>query len=283
MALITTIISVAALGCALIVAELEPASAQESRAEDPRLTSRNAVQIARGLQPGDSLCETQRDGVRYIGGAGDPLLACIGSHSDAKRLVITSVGGPVSSALRAAQAIHQAQLDLTVLGLCYSSCANYLVPAAGSVSVAPYSAIILHGGPSDDIDELRVQLSEALRAAGAPEAAMERLIEEQLAQALALRREHDEFVSRHVVGRRWYEPATLVKIETDHADSPSSLAGVAVSEQIFRHCVPNTLIRRYWFPTNASMARDLEDIFGLGAIAFAGLDGPEPVHCTPHP
>ena len=62
-----------------------------------------------------------------------------------KRLVITSDGGIVSAALDMALAIHERQLDVEVPTACFSSCANYIFPAARHKTLGKPGAVAWHG------------------------------------------------------------------------------------------------------------------------------------------
>jgi hypothetical protein len=100
-----------------------------------------------------SRCELSRDGRRLrVVGPTDPGLAdCLERYDGRPGLtvVVTSPGGDVDQAMRAAEVIGRRGWALEVLGLCGSSCGNYLVPAASRVEVAPYSVIGLHGCPDE--------------------------------------------------------------------------------------------------------------------------------------
>lgn len=61
------------------------------------------------------------------------------------RLVITSGGGIVSAALDMALAIHERQLDVEVPTACFSSCANYIFPAARKKILGRPGAVAWHG------------------------------------------------------------------------------------------------------------------------------------------
>ena len=61
------------------------------------------------------------------------------------RLVITSRGGLVAPALDMAAAIAARQLDLEVPVACFSSCANYLFPAARHKRLGHPQAVAWHG------------------------------------------------------------------------------------------------------------------------------------------
>ena len=61
------------------------------------------------------------------------------------RLVITSRGGGVSAALDMAIAVHARALDVEVPAACFSSCANYVFPAARHKTIGRAGAVAWHG------------------------------------------------------------------------------------------------------------------------------------------
>lgn len=61
------------------------------------------------------------------------------------RLVITSQGGLVGAALDIAEAMHARGLDIEVPSACFSSCANYLLPAARRKTLGTPAAVGWHG------------------------------------------------------------------------------------------------------------------------------------------
>lgn len=60
-------------------------------------------------------------------------------------LQIRSPGGLVAPALQMAQAVHERGMDLEVQGACFSSCANYIFPAARHKLLSGPAAIGWHG------------------------------------------------------------------------------------------------------------------------------------------
>ena len=64
---------------------------------------------------------------------------------DVARIVITSQGGDVGSALDMAQAIHEHGLDVEVPRICLSSCANYVFPAGRRKVLGRAWAVGWHG------------------------------------------------------------------------------------------------------------------------------------------
>lgn len=62
-----------------------------------------------------------------------------------RRLQIRSPGGLVAPALQMADAVHERGMDLEVEGACFSSCANYIFPAARNKRLSGPFAIGWHG------------------------------------------------------------------------------------------------------------------------------------------
>lgn len=75
----------------------------------------------------------------------DEFLRVLRAHPEVKRLVITSGGGQVISALDMGEAIHARQLDVDVPVACLSSCANYIFPAARRKRLGHPLAVGWHG------------------------------------------------------------------------------------------------------------------------------------------
>lgn len=65
--------------------------------------------------------------------------------STLKRLVITSRGGLVASALELAALVHERHMDIEVPMACLSSCANYVFPAGRRKTIGHPGAVAWHG------------------------------------------------------------------------------------------------------------------------------------------
>lgn len=63
-----------------------------------------------------------------------------------KWLHITSPGGDIEASLKLGKIVHQRQLNVYVDGVCASSCANYVFPAASMKVIGPNAIIGWHGG-----------------------------------------------------------------------------------------------------------------------------------------
>ena len=118
-------------------------------------------------------CEFQRPARIVYAGDSSLLGACLErlGKKDAvvDELRITSGGGDAWVTLELARALR-GKLDLIVVeGLCASSCANYLVPAAQRVRIEPGSYVLLHGSLSHrdatpQHDAIRKSVAEQMRA-----------------------------------------------------------------------------------------------------------------------
>jgi len=116
-------------------------------------------------------CEASASGVVFAGDSAqlDACLKKLGkTRGPIDELRITSRGGSAGDTLRLARELR-GRLDLLVVdGLCASSCANYLLPAAKRIRVEPHSYVLLHGSLSrrDAVgqrEEIRRQVREIAR------------------------------------------------------------------------------------------------------------------------
>lgn len=80
-------------------------------------------------------------------------------------LSIRSVGGPVGAGIALGRWMRERQLDIKVLEFCFSSCANYVFPAARQKVVSNFAVIGYHGGPSSgqyEFDEATQKMFDAM-------------------------------------------------------------------------------------------------------------------------
>lgn len=102
--------------------------------------------------------------IHYNGATTLQLVNCLlAAPESADRLVVTSAGGNVDWAIFAANVIKRRNLEVEVVGLCASSCANYLVPVARRFVADRYAAILVHGAP---MPPDRERLVEAFKRSG---------------------------------------------------------------------------------------------------------------------
>ncbi|MDA9556251.1 hypothetical protein N9R79_01940 [Vibrio sp.] len=68
------------------------------------------------------------------------------SGDNIKRLSINSVGGSIEGAIHLAYWVYENNIALTVDELCFSSCANYIIPSSPDVYIKKNSIVGWHGG-----------------------------------------------------------------------------------------------------------------------------------------
>lgn len=112
-----------------------------------------------------NLCEkTDAQTLRLSGPIDERMEVCVSRYSDdvIKRVIISSQGGSVRSALRIGETIATWHAELVIEGECVSSCANYFVPVASRVVLHPGGAIVLHGSIDEGfIDKNRNAMNPA--------------------------------------------------------------------------------------------------------------------------
>lgn len=206
-------LQIASAGATLVaaIAIVSAAPGFARAAEDGEAVTRSRAAIE-AIASGRSECTLGRDGaVRYIGPTDDSLVACLSEYSrDGKSLLISSGGGDASKAIEAGEILTGLHWDVRVLGMCASSCGNYILPSAASVAVEPYSAILLHGGPVDSEAFIRLvqDQAEAKQRAAYPDVTAEVVQQGRtMMRSITMRvvAEHQAFVSEHSVGGDWYD------------------------------------------------------------------------------
>ncbi|MBY9065618.1 hypothetical protein K1X12_01830 [Hyphomonas sp. WL0036] len=153
---------------------------------------------------GEYTCSYDGPLIHYNGATSIQLVNCLlAAPESADRLVITSAGGVVEWAIFAAHVIKRRNLEVEVIGLCASSCANYLVPVARRFYADRYAAILVHGAPTPPD---RARMAEALKRSGASESSpnFERSLQENLKREEQTYMIHNNFMREFNVGSGYY-------------------------------------------------------------------------------
>jgi hypothetical protein len=77
-------------------------------------------------------------------------------------LSIRSLGGDTNPGMELGAWVHAHKLNVRVMEFCFSSCANYVFPAAVKKTVSNFAMVGHHGGPGGP---LQIELDDALTAA----------------------------------------------------------------------------------------------------------------------
>lgn len=135
-----------------------------------------------------------------------------------RRLQIRSPGGLVAPALQMADAVHQRGMDLEVEGACFSSCANYIFPAARHKLLSGPAAIGWHGNMTHVL--YRHQMG------------LERWTSEEVAEARRLARLEQAFYRR--VGMdgyaAWFGKLPPYSVDAFYTLSPADMARFGIGE-----------------------------------------------------
>jgi hypothetical protein len=96
---------------------------------------------------------------------------CLVRYKASKKTFVVedSLGGNGPAALALAILIHRHNWDVEVVGLCASSCANYIFPAGKTKYLTSQSLPVFHGGPRQkNLLEFAEQVDRGLPGNGAP-------------------------------------------------------------------------------------------------------------------
>ncbi|HWQ39982.1 MAG TPA: hypothetical protein VNM24_15470 [Burkholderiales bacterium] len=85
-------------------------------------------------------------------------------------LIVDSAGGEIVAGMDVGDFVLERQLDVTVDGVCLSSCANYVFPAGRRKTILPGSVVAWHGSAKQPglLDELHAISERAIKARKLP-------------------------------------------------------------------------------------------------------------------
>ena len=104
----------------------------------------------KGLEPRPPKCRLRSPSHLELRGPMDQSMdACVEARmtETVRKVTVSSPGGDTKIARRIARRMSKSPRQLVIDGMCFSSCANYLVPVASEVVVTADGLIGLHGTP----------------------------------------------------------------------------------------------------------------------------------------
>ena len=268
------------LGVFLVLASMAASAAPEDTGarSDTFERARKAVEMPiAAIRAGPSdvgayTCSYDGPLIQYNGATTLQLVNCLlAAPEEADRLVVTSAGGNVDWAIFAANVLKRRNLEVEVVGLCASSCANYLVPAARRFHADRYAAILVHGAP---MPPDRERLGEAFKRAGFSEdsptfesSLQDNMKRDELTYAL-----HNNFMREFNVGSGYYllEDVAAGRRALGQ-ESPSGM--IRVDPASLKACMPglDTVIEE----PDVETLRALLPGYNMGSIAdIRGEDAP---------
>ncbi|WP_084397529.1 hypothetical protein [Henriciella aquimarina] len=213
-----------------------------------------------------SLCEHDGAKVRYSGRTDLGLYTCLykAAQAGANHLTITSFGGPVVNAVPAADIIAKHGMSVSVLGICASSCGNYIAPAASELNVLPYSLWSVHGAPGPVDEEA---LRDAMAASGANDEQIERSLSSNLRQGHYEFELHEAFKARHGIRDGLYDAQHLKAAEEALGETPQ----LYLSRATAAACAPDLKIGDYWEVSGQYDEEYLQRLFPSKTIGEYGV------------
>jgi len=135
--------------------------------------------------------------------------------SKLSRVDVDLIGGSAGEALQIARLMHEREIDLRVVGVCLSSCANYLFVAAKRKSIEPGAVLGLHGAlATTPLDATVIEgLRTSLRGQGVPESELDERISRVRAQRDALQTEEAKFAVQLKVNLAYYEDVKTAMLD----------------------------------------------------------------------
>jgi hypothetical protein len=181
-------------------------------------------------------------------------------------LALDTKGGSVEAALDIATVIEGRDLTMRVEGECNSACANYFLPLARRIELAPDAVVLLHGGVDPwTIDRWRSRQDEFMaieaQRGQTPEqaqAAFERFL--SAAEATAARQA--AFAQRHSIPPGWLLYRTPgSEVVQGLAHGPDAVVAILVEEPMMRSCLTGVEImpfqgalQRHWTRSHRRIA-----------------------------
>jgi hypothetical protein len=214
----------------------------------------------------------------YIGDTDYHLIACLnvgGGHHRAV-LRITSPGGNSDIAALAAIYLRLYDMSVEVDGICFSSCANYIAPAANRLVILPFSFLGLHGAPSEYSEVEARSIEAGVRAMpDVPAAKMEQYVRSNIAM-LHRTSEYHKMVQRTLnVGTEWFR---LDSIDLPEEALAASELLLIPSKAMTEKCLKGIKSLKMWEATQDYEKAALKMIFPtIGVDLFVDL--PEANQC----
>ena len=175
------------------------------------------------------------------------MLSCIQANSDARTVRIRSSGGRVQPAMQIGDVLAKMDADLIIDRQCSSSCLNYLIPVARSVTLSADDMLLSHGG-----------IDPALVATDDTPASLADIAARQA-----------DYLRRHGIPKGW----VMYRTAADNTSGLSRFMGpltrpaigtvryIAFEAPMFESCLPDLVVRREGKPAGLPDAREAYTAF----------------------
>jgi hypothetical protein len=196
------------------------------------------------------LCQYPAPGKVVYAGDSGLLDSCLETAplpgGEIKELRITSRGGLAADTLKIVEK-YRGHLDLVIVdGLCASSCAMYILPAAKRVRVAEHSYVLLHASLGvRSIDRQRARIFADLRKKmpNASDDEINQMIEWSRQKALADAPAEEAFAKQALACADWLDPKGY-----PDAPLPETSDFLLVTPEMAKRCLKSARIESFWSP-----------------------------------
>jgi hypothetical protein len=211
--------------------------------------------------------------LKFVGST-DRLNGCLVENAleDGDTLMITSPGGDIQAAIVAGLYISRLNLRVMIEGICLSSCANYIAPAAHDLTINTYSVLGLHGAPSLTNTETEARVAAQIQADGFLNTAeKEAIVKASISEMRISRSSHDIAARVLKVASGWYAIVDAQKRSLDTQESrppmripsagqiKSCLKGVDTMVIWSPRSQDDRNIVRSLYPTNTPLVFDISE------------------------
>lgn len=192
-----------------------------------------------------------------------------------RTVVLDSEGGSVDEALDIAALFEGRGLIMAVENECNSSCANYFLPLARRIEMAPGAMILLHGSIDPqfvtDLAEGRDAFVKERRAEGLGQADAKAAYDRALPRSRATQQRQAAFAKRNRIPPGWllYREAgssQVVGLSSGRRGGPGRTA-LLVEEPLLRSCLPGVEI----VPFQADLTRHWTHSWRRVGLMWSGI------------
>ncbi len=224
-------------------------------------------------------CRMEGRTIVFFGDSGAELSLCLLKRrtSNPRILKITSPGGQASASMMSAYTIRAMGLSIVVDRYCNSSCANYLLPAAKSITVPEGSYVMVHGsvGPPE---EMRAKIIETMmRESRLTRTEAEAQIGPSMRESTIAYEMQQNFKRDFNIRDNFYAQPTFREFPVGSVivlRENGERTNMLVSATAVRACLPRVKVNSFWFPSSNEQKLEIVNRFSRSTIAFPVVNDP---------
>ena len=224
-------------------------------------------------------CRLEGRTIVFFGDSGAELSLCLIQQrtKNPRILKITSPGGQASASMMSAYTIRSMGLSLVVDRYCNSSCANYLLPAAKSITVPVGSYVMVHGavGPPE---EMRAKIIETMmRETRLTRTEAEAQIGPSMRESTIAYEMQQNFKLDFGIRDNFFAQPTLSELPNGSVivlRENGERTNILLSAAAVRACLPRLKVNSFWFPSSNEQRLEIVNRFSKSTVAFPVVNDP---------